>query len=264
MTTPENTLAGTRDAPGRHSGTSSALDVPGFVNLRDVGGLPAGPAARTRWRALLRADWPALTGPSGVRALHTVPVRTVIDLRDDEEVLATEPLFREAGFTVLRRPIFDGSAASFVARGVTLTDLYRHMVRRSAAELAGAVAAVADAGPGGVLVHCTAGKDRTGLTVALALSAVGVPREDVVRDYAATEARLRGPWLARRVAELVAYHGAGVALSAELLAGSPAGAIESALDLVVAGWGSVPAYLAEHGVSEKQLARLRTRLILDR
>ncbi|MFP3381581.1 tyrosine-protein phosphatase, partial [Bacillus sp. SIMBA_069] len=61
-------------------------------------------------------------------------------------------------------------------------------------QLATAVRLIADSGEDPVLVHCTAGKDRTGLVVALALLAAGVDREDVVADYAQTADNLAGPW----------------------------------------------------------------------
>ena len=60
------------------------------------------------------------------------------------------------------------------------------------------VAAVADARPGGVLIHCYAGKDRTGMSVALLLSLAGVSDEDIADDYALTMLNLEpliGEWL---------------------------------------------------------------------
>src|SRR5438034_394341 len=78
-----------------------------------------------------------------------------------------------------------------------------------------------------VVVHCTAGKDRTGIVVALALLAVGVDRETVVSDYALTEANLQGPWL-EGMLELV--RGYGVEVTPDLriiLGGSPREALET-------------------------------------
>ncbi|MCC2309372.1 tyrosine-protein phosphatase [Cellulomonas chengniuliangii] len=204
--------------------------MPGFANLRDVGGYRIGATATARWRSLLRADMPH--EPVDLRALADVPVGTVIDLREDDEALETASVFVERGFHVVRRPVFGGTAESFVSRRVRLTELYTHVVTACAPGLTDAVRAIADAeASSAVLVHCTAGKDRTGLTVALALRAVGVDRRDVVSDYVATEARLRGPWRDRRLAELEEHHGADLSGSSQLLFGSPGHAFDHALDL---------------------------------
>jgi protein-tyrosine phosphatase len=237
------------------------LHVRGFANLRDVGGYRAGDDRITRWRTLLRADMPLDLDPSAVAPFVGLLARTVVDLRDDDEVTDAPSVFTHPRFEVVRRPIFDGSAASFVERRVTLTELYAHMVSTCGRTLALAVRAIAESDPdAAVLVHCSAGKDRTGIVVALALSAVGARRADVVTDYTLTEGRLSGPWLDRRLRELGAHHGADLSGSAELVGGSPAAAISSALDLVDAGWGSATGYLLEHGLTACDLERLTTRL----
>jgi protein-tyrosine phosphatase len=237
------------------------LQVRGFANLRDVGGYRAGRERTTRWRTLLRADMPQDLDPVDRPPLVGLPARTVVDLRDDDEVADAPSVFTHARFDVVRCPIFDGSAASFVERRVTLTDLYAHMIGSCGRTLARAVRAIADSDPAAaVLVHCSAGKDRTGVTVALALSAVGVETSDVVSDYARTEGRLRGPWLERRLRELGAHHGADLSGSAELVGGSPAAVIVAALDLVDARWGSPRGYLLDHGLTSRDLERLTARL----
>lgn len=236
--------------------------VAGFANLRDLGGLPAGPGRRTRAHRLVRADLPVQADPAQLADLDRLGVRTAVDLRDDQEVADLPSPFAAAGWTVHRLPVFEGSAASAVGLGATLDDLYRAVVDRRGGALAAVARTVAGAS-GGVLVHCTAGKDRTGLAVALVLAAVGVPQEAVVRDYARTQEQLAGAWLTHRLALLSAFHGRDLSDHAELLAGSPPRVIAAALDRVDQGWGSAAGYLRAHGLTAAGLAALRDRLTVE-
>lgn len=246
------------DAPSAPLGV---LDVPGFANLRDVGGLVTADGGRVHSRRLLRADMPAILTAEAQARLRAVPVTTIVDLRDEDEVAASGPVYADAGFRVVRRPIFDGSAASFVEQDVTLLDLYRHLVSVRGRTLTDAVRAIAQAdGSGAVLVHCTAGKDRTGLTVALALLAVGASASAVVADYALTQRLLRGPWLEHRLRVLQAHHGTDLSGSVELLAGSPPRVLTAILAEIDAAWGSPVGFLRAHGLTTAELDRLRVRL----
>jgi protein-tyrosine phosphatase len=231
------------------------LELVGFVNLRDLGGLPAGPGRRVRTRALLRADTPPVVDGEQLAALARDGVRLAVDLRDDDELAELPSPFAAAGWAVVRHPLFEGSAASFVAAGTDLATLYRRILDARGPTLSAVAATVASAG-GGVVVHCAAGKDRTGLTVALLLSAVGVDDDLVVADYARTQQRLRGRWLADRIAVLSAYHGKDVSDQAELLAGSPPQVLAEALDHVRARWGSAAGYLLAHGLPPDALVAL--------
>jgi len=158
----------------------SVLGVGGVANLRDVGGIRAG-SARVRSGVLLRSGHLADLTPEG-GALLADRVRHVVDLRDDAEV-EREPSAL-SGVPITRIPLFLGSVGSFFALNMDLTAMYRHLVDESAPRLVDAVRIIAAGEP--TLVHCTVGKDRTGVTIALALSAVGADRDAVVADYALT------------------------------------------------------------------------------
>ncbi|GAA3821140.1 tyrosine-protein phosphatase [Cellulomonas soli] len=251
------------DARVVRAGEERVLRAGSFVNLRDVGGYRAGRAEGagragrvTRWRRLLRADLPAGAGRREAEGILALGVRRVVDLRDAAERAEVPSPFRAAGLDVVDVPLFGGSAESLVAAGVSLPGLYAHLLGERGESLAEAVRVVAS-GSSPVLVHCTAGKDRTGLTVALALAAVGVDRATVVADYAVTQDLLAGAWLERRVAELEAHHGAGLGDRVELLGGSPPRVLEEALVEVERRWGSVHGYLVAHGLDPAELAALR-------
>ena len=110
---------------------------------------------------------------------------------------------------------------------------------------------------GAVLVHCAAGKDRTGVIVALALDAVGVDREGIVSDYMAT---------AERIQELMARLMSSPTYSAELAGhdpadhAPPAGTLERVFELIDQNFGGTVAWLSAHGFSDQDLALLRARV----
>ncbi|PFG36660.1 protein-tyrosine phosphatase [Flavimobilis soli] len=243
--------------------TTAPLDqIAGFANLRDVAGYRVG-STTVRPHALLRSDAPSSLDDAAATALRDVGLVAVIDLRDEREQQTAPSQFADHGFTVSHLPIFDSSAHALVQPEIGLTQLYRHMVEGCATTLTAAVRSVATAAPGAVLVHCTAGKDRTGITVALALRAIGVSRDDVVANYVQTEARLRGPWLDAQMVRLVAFLGDERAHEfVDLLVGSPAEAIETALDAVEQGSSerTLP-YLRAHGMTDDELKALEARLL---
>lgn len=150
------------------------------MNLRDVAS--ASPVLRRD--VLLRSDAPLVGDVHDYTAIGVCwPPATVVDLRDEVEVGDGHPLATE--LPVLSYPVLDGA----IGRATeplhqTLEEMYSSLLRQpSAGWLAKAITAIA-LEPTPVLVHCTAGKDRTGATIALALSLVGVSPEEIVADYA--------------------------------------------------------------------------------
>jgi protein-tyrosine phosphatase len=174
------------------------LEWDGSWNARDLGGLPTSDGRRTRRGALVRADHMVhLTAP-GWSALQEHGIRTLVDLRtrDEGRQPRQDP---PGGVTVVRTGLEDGLDQDevfrgWVANGLFSTPLYyAPFLRRWPDRCAAAVAAIARAPAGGVLVHCSKGCDRTGLVVMLVLVLCGVPDEAIVGDYAMTLERQRGP-----------------------------------------------------------------------
>jgi len=235
--------------------------TPPFLNFRDVGGASAVDGRQVRRGALFRSDYPIrMDGPVRDR-LEDLGLARVVDLRDEAEVAAAADLFGDAGFEVVHAPVFQGSAESFVQEGFDLDRLYRHMLDESGDRLVEAVRAVSTTARGAVLVHCTVGKDRTGLVIALILGALGVHRHQIVADYARTQANLSVDWVEERVRVLSDLHGHDVSGAAELLGGSPPSAMEAVLDRLDRDWGSPAGYLGAHGLTVSELTWLRARLL---
>ncbi len=268
-------MTGSPDAPG-------AVALEGAVNFRDVGGLPLTAGGAVRAGVLFRAD--ALSGltDAGVAALSASPIGVIADFRTPmERASAPERLPADRPLRVVELSVLEGaltgaakaaaersdlSAAAIeqaVASLPSLADLYLQMLVHSAgafAETARLVAASADDEPRAVLVHCTAGKDRTGVAVALILDAVGVAREAIVADYVQTQQNLAGPWAERMLAAISQLGAPITPTIRELMTESPAAAIEQALAWIDARGGSA-AYLRSGGLTDDELAALRARLV---
>lgn len=233
--------------------------VPGAVNFRDVGGLPAG-SHRTRSGVLYRSGNLAQLEPDGTAALQTLGIRRIIDLRADDEVEHAPS--RIAGLEVhtQRVPLFLGSVASFFADDIPLDEMYRRLIEDSAPLVVEVVRGIIADQP--VLVHCTVGKDRTGVTIAIALAAAGVEAEAVVADYARTESVLP-QWRNTRVVEkLRSMHPEAVNLE-DLATRSPAPVMRALLARITREHGSAAGYLRAHGMGDDELRQLRRVLIAE-
>src|SRR5580692_1515451 len=183
------------------------IDLDGTANTRDVGGLLTTDGRRTLSRRLLRSDnLQDLSAKDVRRLVDDYGVRTVADLRADIEVRAggPGPMTREPLVAVEQLSLFPerkGSAAVAGAEsgaepdvppwerrpviGRGFSGLYLGFLAERADSVLAALRMIAYR-EGATLVHCTAGKDRTGTVVALALSDAGVKREAIVADYAAS------------------------------------------------------------------------------
>src|SRR4051794_31822960 len=190
------------------------IDLEGAVNVRDLGGLPVDGGRRTAPGALLRADnLQALTPADVERLVDGLGVRVVVDLRTGPEVEleGPGPLVADGRVDIRHRSLYPelGARTDVVAVDVPwrgrrveghpdetpAVRIYLGYLRDRPDSVVAALRDVAR-GTGGVLVHCAAGKDRTGVVCALALEAVGVPRAAVVADYVATGDRI-GPIIER-------------------------------------------------------------------
>lgn len=182
--------------------------------------------------------------PKGEQALREAGVDLIIDLRETSEhtphthhlPIIEMPLYREA-------PPTSG----------TLEGIYLGLLRERGHELANAVALIANH-PGVGVVHCTAGKDRTGLVVALARLVAGESREAVVADYALSGRAVRparATIAERQLAELVLTDHER-AHAERLHLDSPAEALMQAIHYVDEHGGPAD-YLVRHGLTEAHI-----------
>ena len=239
---------------------SRLLDWEGGLNARDLGGYGTGDGRETRWGAVVRSA--ALGGQTraGRAAQADYGVRAIVDLRLPGELDREPNPFAEPGDhgIAYTNVSFIDPAAAPPEEVATLAEDYVRMLDRYRGGVADVMVAVAEAPEGGVLIHCAAGKDRTGLISALLLGLVGVPAATIADDYALTAELLRSrelEWL---------EHGPGERAEREAMVARFAPTAEVMLEVLARlteRWGGVEPYLLAAGVSRGDLERLRDRLL---
>lgn len=246
------------------------LELEGVANARDLGGLPTVDGRTTRHGVLLRSDNLQDLTDEDIRRLQEHGLGTVLDLRTDAEVeiIGPGPL-RQTEVSHVHLDLiphgFDGrdelveKALPHEDAGDEAMDhFYIDYVNHAPEAIATALRTIADPRSGAVLVHCAAGKDRTGVVCALALSLVGVTRTAVVDDYVRTNERIRA--VIDRLLATDLYHD-------DLSKRDPdsflmhAENMERFLDRVDAGYGGVHGLAMSIGVDEETVAKLSRRLL---
>jgi protein-tyrosine phosphatase len=240
------------------------LPLPGTYNLRDVGGYVTTDGQVTRWQTLLRADALHNLDADGHSVLAALGLCTVIDLREQDELDRSPDQLGVLNVQTLHRPLFDrptSGIASTAAARRSLADTYRLLVDERADALVAVVRALAADDVLPVIVHCTAGKDRTGMVIALVLSALGVEEDLIVRDFAMTGQLLAGAFREEILARTTER---GVPLSEiePMLSADPQ-LIRSFLDRIREIHGSVENFLFAHGMTPDELRVLRSTLLVD-
>src|SRR4051812_31790009 len=165
------------------------LQWDGCRNVRDLGGL-----GRIRPGALVRADSLERLTAGGWAALEAHGVRTVIDLRNPDEI-GEDAAPRPPGVTTVRLPLDGMEDTGFWARWMHRPEFgtphyYGPWLERFPERAARVLLAIARAEPGGVAYHCGIGRDRTGLVTMLVLAALDVPPAEAAADYALSAGRV--------------------------------------------------------------------------
>jgi protein-tyrosine phosphatase len=240
----------------------------GCLNVRDLGGHPTVDGGETAYGAVIRADSIRQLSEAGWRALVDYGVRTVVDLRADEERDEDPP--GDVPVEVVHVPFFEASeaewrevvaelegAAEAAPDAVTATrDVYMIFLEHFRGNVAAGVQAVARAPAGGVVVHCAGGKDRTGLMTAFLLHLAGVDDELVDTDYALSEERLRP----RHEAWLAAAETEAERERMRRITRTPARSMLAVFAEVARRYGSVEDYLRSGGLTDEELELARNRI----
>lgn len=229
------------------------LDWPACRNTRDLGGLPR-PGGVTRMGVVVRSDSIAHLTPAGRDALTAYGVTTVIDLRTDSEVgRMPNPFASNLGYR--HRPLIDDSMMVELGTASGMFERYLMMLDGRPEAFRSIFDAMAEA-DGGVVFHCYAGKDRTGLVAAMLLSVAGVQGDAIATDFAETDAQLAASyleWIEAAAPERRSEMREEFRCPPERILG--------ALDHLEKKWGGVPSYLEAAGMTPANIDRLSAKLV---
>jgi protein-tyrosine phosphatase len=177
------------NSPARH------LDLEGASNFRDLGGYAARDGRTVRWRQIFRSNHLGHVTDADIEILRGLKVRSAFDFRGAEERVTALCGIRDIAVHSLPiEPTVVASLRARAAAGTALStadavdvmrDSYRNYVRYNTSSFRALFAhLMEDRAP--LVIHCTAGKDRTGFACALILHVLGVPNEVIADDYLLT------------------------------------------------------------------------------
>lgn len=258
---------------------STEPELAGVRNFRDVGGLPTVDGRRVRYGVLYRSGHLAHATAEDAVFLSSLGLHTIFDFRNAADQKLEGPdvelpgvrnvnlplsdpadgaefwkMVRDGDLDQLREILGDGKAADRMIAS------YRMIIKERTAEHSRVLHALAeDSVP--ALMHCAAGKDRAGLSVAVTLLALGVEREAILADYLESNAKHRRYKVHRSSSSAAAYSPEVMELLSPLF-DARAEYLSAAFDTIEETWGGVDTYL-EQGlkVTPQTRERLRERLL---
>ncbi len=242
--------------------TTRELNWEACYNVRDLGGLPTAQGGATRWGAIVRADLLGRLTPSGQQALIDYGVRTIIDLRSPQQASAEPSAFTTATGNA-DEPIYHNlpveayypHVGQLIRNAQSRAEVYGIVIDHYPANHVAVMRAIIQAPPGGVAIHCHAGKDRTGVIVALLLDLVGVAGELIAEDYAESQIRL---WPLYE--QIIAKLGDEAQVDFWLKPTATPGMMFALLAHIQQRYGNSRGYLRWAGLSEAELEQLTFKL----
>jgi len=243
-----------------------AATLSGTWNFRDIGGVPT-PAGPVRSGLVFRSASLAGLDPAGREALGNLGVTEVFDLRGQLEIaregsdqvpdsvtVRVAPFHPEDDETPVHEASEDGAGPKTQADRVRAYYAGIPTFAPAQQSMGTFLRTVAD-GNGGVLVHCAAGKDRTGWAISTLLLIAGADRPDVLADYLLSNTAIESlrDWLLRQYGD--AY------LAENSVLGVDESYLQAAWDSVDKNFGSMSGYLTAIGIDDEVAARIRRRLV---
>ncbi len=244
------------DTPARH------LNLAGASNFRDLGGYPARDGRKVRWRQIFRSNHLGHVTEADIRILRGLGLKSAFDFRGlEERAAAICPLEEIAVHSLPIEPTVQATLRARRANGAPLSssdaldvmrDSYRNYVRQSTQSYRALFAhLLEDRAP--LVIHCTAGKDRTGFACALILHALGVPDEIIAEDYLLTNRFYRrDPAASSDLPEDVR----------QVLASVETSFLAAAFDAIGAEYDDLETYFSDGlGLGARERARLEARYL---
>lgn len=235
----------------------------GSTNFRDLGGLVNRHGQAIRNGRIFRSDALARLTATDLERLSTYRITTLIDLRSVQEQERTGPsqLIAHHGTRVVHAPVTDLDASPTGMAEQTLVEMYQDFLVKGTAAYSRVFTTLSTDEELPAVIHCAAGKDRTGVAVALLLRLLDVPDETIVEDYAITDRNMqrmiRG-WMESNPE--LASKTEGVRIPEHVVRAHPE-TMEAFLVALDETYGSAEDYLLTTGVTSTGIDRLRVQLL---
>ncbi len=258
-------------APHREGGAivvaERRLPFEGVTNFRDLGGYPTADGRRTRWGRVFRSDALHRFTPEDRRRYESLHLHAVFDLRGDLERERYPNPFPSVQLAVVAQsadagtPAPDRSERQDADGGEQmLREMYQGLLRNAGPTFGLLLSALADPEGLPAVFHCTGGKDRTGMSAALLLELLGVPRDYVLDDYELTS-RYRLRQHQTESYESLLAMGMGPEAAAAVM-GAPRWTMAETLQELDDDYGGAASYLAgPAGMAPATLEALRQALV---
>jgi protein-tyrosine phosphatase len=159
-------------------------------NFRDIGGYPTSDGRHVRWGLIYRSGASPLLSAGDLARVRALGLRHMVDLRSDEERVLAPTKIDGVAYSAVGYSMADILRMSTQGQGGSL---YRAFPTMLAPQLR-IVFALLKENRGPIAYNCSAGQDRTGFTTAMVLSALGVPRDVIVKDYHLSTAYRQPQW----------------------------------------------------------------------
>jgi len=247
------------------------INLQGAGNFRDVGKMYIDSVRFVREGILFRSDSPSKYLPEDWLLIKKLGVTLIIDLRSDREV-EQDPYQPIDGIRYIHNPVYNNDPIRSVMNHILfhrsqLSDMmanaYIKMVRERASSFGKSIRLIAGNAGHGTIIHCTAGKDRTGLLTAMVLYLMGVDKKAILYDYSLSNAGFDsnyGAFLEKDASKLKMIGVPPEELKVLFMANPQW--LENALDEIDRNYGSMENYLLNAGGVERQtIDRLKTRMI---
>ncbi|MCM3039790.1 tyrosine-protein phosphatase [Paenibacillus motobuensis] len=240
------------------NGLERLLKLDGAYNVRDIGGYETITGGIVQRGRLFRADGLHQLSLCDQELILELGVKTIIDLRFSDETAAKRDVFADHQEVNYYNISLVNPATTKLRDIRNLGDMYKILLDTSGPLIAEVFSRIAET-KDGLLFHCSAGKDRTGVVAALLLDLAGAPRETIVSDYAETETNL-----APIIDELLKDHPAEMSLEEyRAFMGSAPENMEIMLDHLYSVYGGAEQYLTTNGLRTDEIETLRHKLLQD-
>lgn len=243
---------------------ATELSVDGLVNVRDLGGMVTADGRAIRAGRVIRSDNPKALTEVGLEQLRLqIAPSTVIDLRIPLE-FRREGYDLGPGIEIVNCPMTPQSGVNQeqIDAGMcdNLIDDYMRQIEVNGRYVIEALSVIADPARQPVVVHCTAGKDRTGIIIAMLLDILGVEHEHIVADYHVTTKNMAP--VIERIRTAPVFRENGLASAPDWIFASDPETMEGFLARMTETYGGAEAWALAEGLTPEQIASLRASLLV--